>query len=272
MKNIAEFLHRANINYFNYGKKDILIYDDHRTLFAVIAELKRNKLISDIPNLFYFDYHDDCVVPRALPIEQRRNQLNLDDQKAIWSYAEFDLAPLDDDWLTALMDLDLIKDAVVIGVEEDNNIHDLNLRYQDSKEPHYLYKMSHLDCALGVRGELEDSQTDRYKNHLRRLFNRNVPDGEMPIESPFILDFDLDCFTTTCCGKRVGWPERVFVERYVDNLSARCLMNELIANAQLITICREPEYCGGFGESNKILSFLDSYFFGGSLNTQPLFW
>lgn len=47
-------------------------------------------------------------------------------------------------------------------------------------------------------------------------------------------------------------------------------LNRLISRSQFITICREPKCCGGPGESNKILGYLDKYFFNGSLRTVPI--
>lgn len=51
---------RANINHYtiftDYGvEKDVLIYDDHRTLLNILFEIQKNKWIDGIPNLFYFD-------------------------------------------------------------------------------------------------------------------------------------------------------------------------------------------------------------------------
>jgi len=37
----------------------------------------------------------------------------------------------------------------------------------------------------------------------------------------------------------------------------------------LITISREPGCCGGMGESNKILQYIDRYWFKGALKTMP---
>lgn len=48
-------------------------------------------------------------------------------------------------------------------------------------------------------------------------------------------------------------------------------MESLLNRASVITICREPECCGGIGEANKILSYLDRYFFDGALRTEPIY-
>jgi len=68
----------------------------------------------------------------------------------------------------------------------------------------------------------------------------------------------------------MAWSEIIFDERYVDNYKVKDMIDCLINRATLITICREPGCCGGIGESNKILSYLDRYFFNGELHTQPI--
>lgn len=59
-------------------------------------------------------------------------------------------------------------------------------------------------------------------------------------------------------------------DKYVGDFKVHTVMNRLITEATLITICREPSCCGGIGESNKILSYLDKYFFNEGLQTQPI--
>lgn len=250
----------------------MIVYDDHRTLFSILFELRKNNLIGGRPNLIYFDYHDDCIATDTPTIEERLGHLGnipFDQMESpmVWSYGEFTLSTNDDDWLTAAMDLDLVGDAVVVGVERDQNIVSLNARYEHAEIRHHLYKLEHLHTATGNRGQLEDMiHADEEHQYLRRLFAYKTD----PENCPFVLDFDLDCFSTECCGKTMAWPEDIFCERYVKNERVKHLMDSLINRASLITICREPDYCGGLGESHKILTYLDRYYFGGQLNTQPI--
>ena len=88
--------------------------------------------------------------------------------------------------------------------------------------------------------------------------------------NPIVLDFDLDCFTTECENNVYAWPEAIFREKYYDNEEVRHFMHKLINRSTIITICREPTCCGGLGESNKILGYLDCYFFDGCLDTIPI--
>ena len=55
---------------------------------------------------------------------------------------------------------------------------------------------------------------------------------------PFVLDFDLDCFTTECDDKTYAWPEDIFKKKYFDNENVRYFMRRLIERSTIITICR----------------------------------
>lgn len=98
--------------------------------------------------------------------------------------------------------------------------------------------------------------------------NRRFDEGDI---KPFVLDFDLDCFTTECREKTYAWPEKIFIDEYFESSNARYFMESLLNRTSFITICREPECCGGIGEANKILNYLDRYFFDGALRTEPIY-
>ncbi len=120
--------------------------------------------------------------------------------------------------------------------------------------------MSHLNWEIGNRGLLGDDFNLDDDSIYWNLFNYNAKE---PITHPYILDFDPDCFATECVdGEHImAWPGTIFYEKYVGNYKVKGLMDALINNTSLITICREPECCGGIGEAHKILSYLDDYFF-----------
>lgn len=105
------------------------------------------------------------------------------------------------------------------------------------------------------------------------MFGYNLPNGNRGFaenyKADYVLDFDLDCFTTECQSKIFAWPESRFASLY-NNEEVGYFMYRLISNARFITICREPSYCGGIGESNKILGYLDKYFFKDCLVTRAV--
>ncbi len=73
MKDFFLLNQRTNINSYHIQAtcgilKDVILYDDHRTLLNILFEIQQNKWIDSIPNLIYFDQHDETVVPRGLSI------------------------------------------------------------------------------------------------------------------------------------------------------------------------------------------------------------
>lgn len=269
----------TNIEAHRFEDKYIVLYDDHRSILNVLFEAKRLGLYKKIPNLIFFDRHDDACNPdicsKDLFEKWGVDTIEQVSSRDFWTFVEFDLNGLDDDWLLAGMELDLINHAVVIGQTENTNMRSHNNKYVSSNEiEHKLYEISHLDWSIGSRGCLGDNVIKiPYYNDIRDIFEYNqTPYGRydkfsQEVTNPFVLDFDLDCFTTECEDRTYAWPEEIFKEKYVENDDVRWFMNRLLKRASIITICREPSCCGGIGESNKILWYLDNYFFDGCLKT-----
>lgn len=172
----------------------------------------------------------------------------------------------DDNWLDAGMRLNLIKDAVCVGVEESQNVQTLN--NNRNAQEHSLYKMGHLDFELSQNGKLGDPVAGYYAPRIKEIFNHDVP-YEAPATFPFVLDFDLDCFSMKCVGETVAWPYGIFFKKYC-NQQVASYMQKLIKQSSVITICRESHYCGGLGESSKILQYLDCHFFNNVLKASPI--
>lgn len=133
-----------------------------------------------------------------------------------------------------------------------------------------MYSLGHLDCALSARGCLGDfCICQPYYKRAREVIGYNLTNDHEYVDEecqhPFILDFDLDCFSGQIAGGTFAWPEKLFSNRYVREIKTNYFVKELINRAAIVTICREPNCCGGIGESNKILKYLDKYFFEGQL-------
>lgn len=272
----------SNIETYNFHEKYIVVYDDHRSILNVLFEAKKLGLFNTTPNLIFFDRHDDACNPNICLKDLYKKwgvkKIEEVSSRDFWSFVEFDLNGEDDDWLLAGMEFNLINDAVVIGQYENDNIQSMNHRYESSDSiVHELYAIPHLNWSLGNRGCLGDSfiKHPYYKN-VRSIFEYNQPPyGDYDkyskeVTKPFVLDFDLDCFTTECEDKIFAWPEAIFRDKFDENNYVRYFMQKLIDRSSIITICREPGCCGGLGESNKILAYLDYYFFEGCLNTNPI--
>lgn len=258
------------IEWYSFGGKDILIYDDHRTILDVIFEAhKINYFDGVIPNIITFDYHEDCCP--VLPKTDLLRKIGVVDLKQassrqFWSFVNFDLSKVDDDWISAAQKLNLAKDVVIIGNEANNNVDNNKPISEDNQTEYHIYSIPHLSFSLGNRGCLGDSFiTEPYYEDIRDCLG--YKDGSFNPTHPFILDFDLDCFSTICREHIMAWPEQLFVEEFIDNNCVYTFVKQMIQKAAFITICREPGCCGGNGESFKILRYLDKYFFNNSLKT-----
>lgn len=268
----------SNFETFEYGDTTIILYDDHGCILTVLFEARKLGIINHNINLITFDRHDDArpVHLDSMPFIGNCVEVGLENisSKDFKTFVEFDISDNDDDWVKVAFELNLIQDIVNIGNVENYNIEDLpNHTYitQNGTE-HKGFVLGHLRDELNDHGgSLEDMALYDVKADIHRIFGYNIK-GEKGLATKFqdyILDFDLDCFTTECQDKVFAWPESIFAKEY-NNDMVGYFMNNLIRRAKFITICREPSYCGGIGESNKILSYLDRYFFGGCLGTTPI--
>lgn len=261
--------------------KLVIIYDDHRWLLNVLFKIQKDKLLLGPPKLVFFDSHDDAGNT------QKRNELlahigvdNLLDatEKAFSAFVDYDIKTDDGNWLSVACELNLVSDAVVIGDKYSHNIEDMNGLYtsEDGIE-HHLFNLSNdLNYELGCRGSLGDHAREDKFHEIRKFFdskygNNYARIGEM---SPFVLDFDLDFFTLETNEGTIAWPQVIWEKHFnVSNPGAE-MIRDLIQKSMVITICREPDYCGSVGSiagSYYILQNLDNYFFKGQLGTNLLF-
>ncbi len=210
LKSLGELTCRSNMEAYSFEDKYVIIYDDHRSILNVIFEAFKLGMFATCPNIIYFDRHDDACNPNINrdKLFKDWNVTELRDVKSrdFWSFVEFDLGYLDDDWLLAGMELGLINNSVVIGQQDNSNIRALNNRFVSTDgKTHELYSINHLNTSLGCRGCLGDNVIkEPYYIAVRNMFEYNQPPYgrynkfSKEATTPFILDFDLDCFTTEC--------------------------------------------------------------------------
>lgn len=277
MVDMNELEYRANINVYDVDMgeihKPVIVYDDHRTILNVLFFARMRGILKQAPNLIFFDWHDDaCVrIRKRMLSANKPKRFTEKEYERFWRFVEFKCSPNDDDWLSSGMYFDLIKHAVRVGGEESSNIETLNEFFKHKQ--HHMYAISHFDFETKSQGCFENrfSQKPEDNSHIRSIFDmRWNTDEDVENDVPLVLDFDLDCFTGSVGDTRIAWPEQVFYRRYVENRYAYNLLYRTALRAEFITICREPYYCGGIGEANKIISYLDKYLFDGQLHTQSV--
>lgn len=267
---MQELNNRANVQTFSFVDKDIILYDDHRYILNVIFHAMKKGYIQNPPDLVFFDEHDDFakIGKTKQSIIKDLNVQNIIDisEQEFYKFVEFHTGRDDGDWLRYAVELNLLRNVVVVGQHYNDNVRYLHQHKYTGSDgvEHKLFEINHLVDELKRPGALyKDSFTD--PQHPERDDIRNIIHSKN-----VILDFDLDCFTTECMGYTFAWPEDVFVSEYVKNREVYSLMIDLMQRSKFITIAKEPACCGGLGESNKILSYLDRYFFKGTMGTFPI--
>lgn len=272
MKDWYDFSNRANINSYSYGEKKIFIYQDHRTILNALFFAGKYGLIDSIPNVVYFDYHEDYCDPPD-DVKQIAKTFNLENHREedFNTMVEFKLRALDDDWVKTGKEFNLINNSISIGAK---GYDESASTYIDVKgREHHHYNLSHLSYSLSESGALEDSAIKQpYYKEVREIFDYNSGIGEN--HQPFILDFDLDCFSAEFNSTQMAWPEWMFKKEmhtrvgFYQHISPHDFIQSMIEKCEFITICLESTCCGGYGESYKILNYLDKYIFNGNLNTE----
>lgn len=251
----------------------VVIYDDHRWLLNVLFVASKH---IERPNLITFDAHDDAaqcekksVLLRQIGVDELQNAT----AKQFGAFVDYDQRSDDGGWLTTAMELNLVDSVVNVGNRHSHNLEEMNGIYvsEDGIE-HNVFEMSQdLEYELGSRGKLGDTCREEECRALRDLFGiEHYYKGaySMAIKEPYIIDFDLDFFTMSSDDEPThGWTERVFNKHFPEYSEQDLFIRKLIRNAHIITICREPDYCGSLGDSNRILSLLDRYYFEGQLGT-----
>lgn len=267
----------SNFETFNFADKTIILYDDHRSILTALFEANRLGVINSNTNLITFDRHDDArpIHPDSWSLIDKFNKEGLStvSSREFKDFVEFDISMEDDDWVRIAFELGLVNNLVNIGNTENLNISDLKNHIYTTKTGinHHAYTLHHINDELDSHGgSLGDMVLYEQNRIVHEIFGYNLQgehSGFSVLVPDYVLDFDLDCFTTKCQSKTFAWPESIFASIY-SNYETAYFMRQLIARSKFITICREPSFCGGIGESNKILGYLDKYFFEGSLGTR----
>ena len=277
MDNINELSYRANINLRTINSKDVVLYEDHRTILNVLFYLKIKTPTSFPLNVILFDDHDDAGIPAKEALAQIEKFLAKEPTlREFWSFTEFDLRNRDDDWIKAGMELGLVNNLFLFNSKE--SVLSFESMYRTKKfGTKKIYNLGFIWDALVDKGCLnatfnkvefgsmwKDFGWKFNKKYDRHIFNPG---------KQFIVDFDLDCFTTEILNKRLAIPEEVLFEKFsksvktCNHLVFNCqdFVKELIQKSLITTMCFESTYCGGFRQSFRAFEMVDYLFFDNQL-------
>ncbi|MFN7542729.1 MAG: hypothetical protein ACK5TN_08040 [Acidobacteriota bacterium] len=216
---------RDGLRRIRLGRHEVSLHEDHRWVLALVAEAQQQGVLPCPTPVVLLDRHTDCAEPkRPLPHDTSvPGVLRLCDQH---------LSPHDDDWIVAGIEIGLLADVFLFGV--DDRMGDL----PRAVGPHGVFGRWEMPGDLGEIGV-----------NARRLL-----EGQGPI----LLDIDLDCFAYPYRGAVWPWTEAMFRKHF---LPRPPLWNSLLERAQLITICREAGCCGGSAHADSILELCREFLF-----------
>lgn len=275
MRYVNELMSRTNVMRRSYKGKDVFIYDDHRWVLNVLFALYKDGIRR--PSFVFFDAHDDAAQTEKKSILlEKVGVKSLDEAtpKQFGAFVDYDLRIDDSNWLLTAAELGLIGDAVVIGNRYNDSIEELNGIYTtEDGEEHKFFELSEdLGHELGCRGSLGDRCKEQEYKDIREFFKIDNSGAWPQIGeiTPLVLDFDLDCFTLDINnGPNIPWQNRTFHNKIFGSNESNFFVRNLMRQASVITICREPDYCGCIGDYNVILQKVDHFFFDGELGTSP---
>lgn len=227
--------------------------------------------------LIGFDFHHDTCVPTPAALKKMsllKNTKNIDD---FIDFVKNDLGSNDDDWIIAGMELGLIDDAVIFGINQDTPSSRDN--YVDSQNrSHKIIQTSSVPGQMfGYQDALSDISRKKASNDLWDTIGWQLDEKSkkfvLNMNKKFWINIDLDCFIMSWQDYIFPWKEVVFRDRFIKDTSygaaegwtGKKFTDEIIKNSKLLTICTEPECCGGRLNSATILKRLNQYMFNKKL-------
>ncbi|MFL5788313.1 MAG: hypothetical protein ACJ748_09685 [Flavisolibacter sp.] len=273
MKVPYELAERANINVKHVSSGEVVLYEDHRTILNVLFYCKKQEPSLFPINVYLFDNHDDACVPskKVLKMISRYNKKE-PSLKDFWSFTDFDLRVLDDDWNKAGMELGLINNVFLFNATKAS--FDFQQSYKTmSFGTKNLYNLGYIWDALWNRGCLSDLvKSEEYGalwNDFGWVYQRNQGKFFFGPPNAFITDFDLDCFTTEVLDNRIAVPNTILIEKFEEMhqadyhhyYSCKLFVEELIQKSEIITLCFENNFCGGYNQVFEIFKTIDYLFF-----------
>lgn len=273
-ESIDEISQRANINHKITSSKNVVIYEDHRTILNVLFLLKEKQEIEEPLDLVMFDNHDDFCDPSPLALKKVISFLKKPTKEKLYNIVEFDLNPLDDDWVKFGMELGLIGNVFLFNSDE-SNVHFREEYITKKFGTKYLYNLGDVWTALGYHGILNDPVKREYQQLLAD-FGWEFIEGKYRFSQnkrKYVFDIDLDCFSTRILDKTIAIPEEIIIKRLTElsypsyhyYYTSQNFMKDLIKDSELVTLCYENGCCGGIREAHKIFNMVDYVLFDNEL-------
>jgi len=277
--NLSDLKEIDELRQVSLGEHKCFLHKEHRWVLPIIFYNQQKKILSHPCTLVMFDAHHDTLSPNCKEDILRIKEAKLTFDELV-TLCQERLSDRDDDWVKAGMELGLIDDAVIFGVE--NGVISGNIeKYEDQQGNAHKIKLLDLPHEeLDDRGDLSDIIRSEALSEFWKIlgWQYNHQFSFVKDRKKILLDFDLDCFMVHWRGYKFPWPDEIFEKEFLAPLNHRPtsgwtgkgFLNGLMNKAALVTIAREPNFCDGEKKANEILGKVNHFLFDDKLNLDKM--
>ena len=251
------------------GGTPVAVFDDHRWTLPLVALAAQQGLTALPATLVSFDRHRDSLAPLGGAAPLKPYRAGASDMRELLELVRVQLSPRDDDWIAAGMEMGLIGDVVQFSsnldmTEPEPPVHD----YRDHTGAlHRMFRLGRPQNELSFKGALADPEHPAWGG-LREAAGWDPGGGRFA--APYILDLDLDYWTLSWDTYTFPFPAEVFAGEFgavcqptVGTLYPVARFFEgLLLGTPLVTIAREPDFCGGEANAESIFAALEKNWLG----------
>ena len=266
-----------NLRELPFEKCECFLHENHRWVLPIINYAQERGILFKPCKLVMFDAHHDAIEPSCID-EIRRVRESGTGLKDLVCLCRDKLRHLNDDWVTAGMELGLIGDAVIFGVENTRN-HTLPKSFVDHcNNRHRIELMGLPGKELKYQGSLSDLTKSTILSEVWRIlewqYTKDTGFKFARAASKILLDFDLDCFVIRWRDYLFPWPDEIFEREFftpsdyfsTKGWTGKRFLDELVSRAALLTIAREPQCCGGDEKASQILRKVNGFLFDNNIS------
>ena len=259
-----------------FGERECFLHKEHRWVLPIIFYNQQKKILPHPCTLVMFDAHHDAKDPLCMGDILQIKKAGITFEGLI-NLCQEKLSKLNDDWVKTGMELGLIDDAVIFGVESREDGVNFKPFFKDQQGIIHKIKLLGLPgTELECQGDLSDTARWESLSELWKIlgWQYNSQFSFTEDERKILLDLDLDCFIVRWKGcYRFPWPDEVFKKeflvqsKYQTTLgwTGKDFVDGLVKRAALLTIAREPYCCGDDTKANQVLGKVNHFLFDDEL-------
>jgi len=283
--NLSDLEEIDELRQVSFGERECFLHKKHRWVLPIIFYKQKENILPYPCTLVTFDAHHDTLDPtyscKKDILRIRKLGITFDE---IVHLCQEKLRKFNDDWIKVGMELGLIGDAVIFWAgDEPNNGNLENLKeFKDQQGNIHKIKLLGLPgTELKCQGDLSDTARWESLSELWKILGWQYKSqfSFAEDERKILLDLDLDFFIVRWKGcYRFPWPDEVFKKEFLVQSkyqsgslwTGKDFLDGLMNKAALITIAKEPHFCGGKIKANQVLGKVNHFLFDNKLNLNKM--